>query len=129
MRFLRFYDGISIFSQLVSSTCGGRSSSPTFLFSLVNNPGRGPITFKPPGEVYSYEYAVYSCSGYGPIFGYGHDICIVSEASSNKDSYSRLGYTYSLASGYRHDTEFAKSFLAGSYQFQPDEVEVFYETT
>ena len=116
------------FYQLVSSPCEQRSSSTAFLFSLVNNPGWGPRTFKPPGEVYSYEYAVYSCSSHGPTFGGGHDIYIASEASSNPHSYSFLGYTYNPPSGYSYSHEFAYSFLAGSRYFQPDEVEVFYET-
>ena len=37
-------------------------------------------------------------------------------------------YTYKLPPGYIHGTEPAQSLLAGSYQFKPDEVEVFYET-
>ena len=126
---LHAHEGISIFYQLVSSPCGVRSSSTAFLFSLVNKPGWGPITFKPPGQQHSHDHAIYSCccSSYGPTFGYGWDIYIASEASSNKNSYSNLGYTYNPPSGYSHGSEFAQSFLAGSYNFQPDEVEVFYE--
>ena len=99
---IRCKRGYFYFYQLVSSPCGTRSSSTAFLFSLVNNPGRGPITFKPPGEVYSYEYAVYSCSGYGPTFGSGWDIYIVSDASSSTASFSNLGYVYNPPSGYSH---------------------------
>lgn len=120
-------EGISIFYQLVS-TCENRPSSTAFLFSLVNRPGWGPVTFKPPGEAFSYEYATYSCSSQGPIFGVGSDLSIASEASSNRDSSSYLGYTYNPPSGYSLGSEFASSFLAGSVNFKPDEVEVFYET-
>ena len=122
--------GISIFYQLVSSPCGQRSSSTAFLFSLLNKPGWGPMIFKPPGAgtYNTYTYAIYSCSGYGPTFGFGYDIYIVSEASSNKHSYSSLGHTYNPPFGHSFGTEFAQSFLAGSYHFQPDEIEVFYET-
>jgi len=91
----------------------------------VNKPGWGPVTFKPPGDESSYEYATYSCYSAGPTFGRGNDIYIASEASN---SYSLLGYTYNPPSGYSYGSEFANSFLAGSYQFKPDEVEVFYET-
>ena len=94
----------------------------------MNKPGWLPETFRPPGEVYSYEYATYSCSGYGPTFGHGWDIYISPEASSNTNSYSNLGDTYNPPSGHRHRSTFAQSFLAGSYNFQPDEIEVFYET-
>ena len=70
---------------------------------------------------------MYCHSSYGPTFG-GHDIYISNYASSNSDSYGRLGYTYSPPSGYSWDSTFAKTFLAGSYKFTPDEVETFYET-
>ena len=70
-----------------------------------------------------------SCSTYGPTFGGGNDIYISSYASSNSNSYSDLGYTYSPPSGHSYGSNFARSFLAGSYySFKPDEIEVFYET-
>lgn len=58
------------------------------------------------------------------MFGFLGDIRIADQAASNTNSYSNLGYSYSAPSGYS-----TKTFLAGSYNFQPDEVEVFYETT
>ena len=122
-------EGIFIFYQLVSSPCGYRSSWTAFLFSLVNKPGCPPVTFRPtgPGDYGSYEYAIYSCSSAGPIFGSGNDIYIASEASSNTYSRSHLGRTYNAPSGHKLGSEFAESFLAGSLYFQPDEIEVFYE--
>ena len=65
---------------------------------------------------------------YAPTFGGGHDIYIHNDASSNTNSYSNLGHTYSPPSGYSLYSTFAKTFLAGSYTFTPDEVETFYET-
>ena len=126
-------EGISIFFYQLVSTCGYRPSSTAFFFSLVNKPGWAPVTFRPPGAVYSNRYATYSCSSHGPTFGGGgsgggHDIYIYSKASSNKNSFSNLGATFNLPSGYSYGSELAQSFLAGSYNFQPDEVEVFYET-
>ena len=53
---------------------------------------------------------------------------IANDASSNANSYSGLGFTYSPPAGYSHGSSFANSFLAGSQNFQPDEVEVFYDT-
>ena len=41
--------------------------------------------------------------------------------------YSDLGYTYSPPTGYSYRSSFAQSFLAGSYLFNPDEVETFYD--
>ena len=37
--------------------------------------------------------------------------------------------SYQFPTGHRYESAFTRSFLAGSYTFQPDEVEVFYETT
>ena len=50
-------------------------------------------------------------------------------ASSNRKSYSNLGNTYSPPSGYSYGSTFARTFLAGTYQFTPGEIETFYETT
>ena len=41
--------------------------------------------------------------------------------------YSNLGYTYSPPTGYNYGSSFARSFLAGSPHFNPDEVETFYD--
>ena len=101
-----------------------------FLFSLVNKPGWPPLKLGQTGQYSQYRKSIYSCSKYGPIFGGGHDIYIANHASSNTDSQANLGYTYIPPA--RYGSSFAQSFLAGStngYKFQPDEVEVFYETT
>ena len=120
--------GISIFLQLASSTCEYRRSSTAFLFSLVNTPGWGPRTFSLPRAEYSYNHAIYTCSSEVLRFGSGSDIYIASEASSNKNSHSKLGSTYNVPFRDSYTSEFTHSFLAGSRYFQPDEVEVFYET-
>ena len=73
-------------------------------------------------------HSIYYRSSYGPTFGEGHDIYISNYASSNNNSYSNLGSTYSPPSGYSYRSTLAKTFLAGSYKFTPDEVETFYET-
>ena len=96
----------------------------------MNKPGWGPVTFRPPGKYYSYQHATFAYyADYGPTFGTGHDIYIASYASSNTNSYSNLGHAYSPPAGHNYGTSFTQSFLAGSYKFQPDEVEVFYEST
>ena len=76
-----------------------------------------------------YGYSIYACSSYGPVFGGGSDIVIVDYASSSSNINANLGYTYSAPSGYSYGSTFTKTFLAGTYQFTPDEVETFYETT
>jgi len=112
-----------------TSSCQYLSSSTAFLLSLVNKPGWGPVTFRPPGTYSSYQYATYGCHDRGPSFGSAHDIGIASYASSNTNSYTGLGYAYSPPAGHSYGSSFTQSFLAGSYNFQPDEVEVFYEST
>ena len=75
----------------------------------------------------SYGDAIYDCSSYGPLFGRGHDIAIY--VAPGLQSYTRLGSTYSPPSGYSHGDPFSNTFLAGDSSLNPDEVEVFYETT
>ena len=125
---------ISSFSFLIfptgySSCPGYRYDSQAFLFSLANNPGWAPLKLPQTGPYSYYGYSIYDCSTGGPKFGTGHDIKIVDYASSSSNSYANLGYTYSAPSGYSSGSTFTKTFLAGTYQFTPDEVETFYETT
>ena len=114
---------------LLVSNCGSQYSSKAFLFSLVNKPGWAPVKLPQTGQYSSHRHSIYSCSRHGPTFGGGHDIKIASYASSNSNSYSHPGYTYSPPSGHGYLSSFARSFLAGSRNFKPDEVEVFYKTT
>ena len=76
----------------------------------------------------SSKYSIYSGSSDGPIFGGGNDIRISNHATSNRNSYGNLSNTYSPPSGYSYGRAFAQTFLAGTYNFTPDEVETFYET-
>jgi len=69
-------------------------------------------------------YAIYKFSIYGPTFGNGYDIRITNDANSNTNSYSDFGEhnTYSVPSGVQDQY----TILAGTRNFTPDEVEVFY---
>ena len=82
---------------------------------------------KLPVKEQSYDNAIYDCSPYGPLFGAGHDIAIY--VSPGLQSYTSLGSTYSPPSGYSQGDPFSNTFLAGDSSLNPDEVEVFYETT
>ena len=114
--------------QFLFSLIGSRHSwqydSKAFLFSLVNKPGWAPVKLPQTGKYSSSRaYSMYSSSSYGPTFG--RDIYLSSLASS-----SNLGYTYyGPPRGNGYGTTFARTFLAGSYRFTPDEIETFYETT
>ena len=66
--------------------------------------------------------AIYRYSSYGPTFGGGHDIYIANNANSNRDSYTGLGNTYTAPSGVQDENK----ILAGTFDFTPDEMEVFY---
>jgi len=109
-------------------SCGYRSSSKAFIFSLYNIYGDSPVKLKvKPG--YS---ATYTCSGYGPTFGGGHDIYISDNAASNQQ-YSHCGYSYPLPPGYSYNPGHPYYqncvFYAGSNYFTPTDIEVFYEAT
>ena len=123
----------SSFSFLIFPTgysCQYYYDSQAFLFSLVNKPGWAPVKLPQTGT-YSYynSHSIYDCSSYGPTFGGGHDIDIADYASSSSSSYTTLGHTYSTPSGYSYGSTFTQTFLAGTHNFTPDEVETFYETT
>ena len=120
----------NFFIFLLVSGYGYRYDSKAFLFSLVNKPGWAPVKLTQTGSYSHYRsYSTFSYSSYGPTFGGGHDFRIDNYASSNTDSYSNLGHTYAAPSGYSYGSTFTQTFLAGSYAFQPEEVETFYETT
>ena len=117
-----FFFSFSAYGDYIYGTY--QYDSKAFLFSLVNKPGWAPVKLPQTGRS-----SVYWRRSYGPTFGGGFDITIKNYASSNWNSYSNLGHTYSPPSGYSFRSAFAQTFLAGSYYFSPDEVETFYETT
>ena len=91
----------------------------SFLFSLRNNENLAPfIANVVPGNE---PYAVYRRQGYGPTFGGNHDIYIADNANGHQQSYSNFGY-YQFPPGARERT----TLLAGSYNFTPTEIEVFF---
>ena len=70
------------------------------------------------------KYAIYKGLSFGPTFGAGFDIYIANNANSNSNSYSDFGQSnyYSVPSGVQDQY----TILAGTRNFTPDEVEVFY---
>ena len=99
-------------------------STHSFLFSFKNRYGLDPFKL----HIKYSEHAIYGNNGYGPTFGGGHDISIADNAVSNTNSYTNLGYSYVQLAGYKYGDSNTKNLLAGSYNFQPHEVEVFYQT-
>ena len=95
-----------------------KSDANAFIFSLINHEHR-PMVFK------GSSTAIYAHSSYGPTFGAGYDFYISSSSHLNRNSYSNLGTSFSLNGLYASGTAQAQSFLAGSYNFQVAEIEVF----
>ena len=71
-----------------------------------------------------HRHAIICSPECGPTFGRGYDICIANNSNTAMDSYSNLGFTYSHPQ-YEYGTDEAVSFLAGSFNFQLDEIEVY----
>ena len=69
-------------------------------------------------------YATYRNPSYGPTFGNGWDLHVADNANSNTNSYSDFGQhnVYSVPRGVQDQY----TILAGTRNFTPDEVEVFY---
>ena len=97
-------------------------SNNAFLFSLKNSDNQHyKMTVKSP------VHAIYCHPTYGPTFGEGRDLYISDNCHVNTSSYSNLGHTYKLPTGYVYNTDQAKRLLAGTYKFKVDEYEVFYQ--
>ena len=69
---------------------------------------------------------MYNNVGYGPTFGGGHDLYIANNANAGTASYTNFGHTYKPPTGYSYNTVKTKNLLAGTYNFTPSDVEVYY---
>jgi hypothetical protein len=68
------------------------------------------------------QFAILCHSECGPTFG--DDIFIDNNANTTWDSFSNLSACYKHPQ-YAYNTNEGKTFLAGSYKFQLDEIEVY----
>jgi len=57
-------------------------------------------------------------------FGGGHDFYLCDNCNTVNSSYSNLGHTYKTPAGITYGTQEAMNYLAGSYNFLVDEIEV-----
>ena len=110
---------VTLFLFLCSSeSSGGRGySSKAFIFSLSNKEGLKSFKI----NVRRPKYAINRRSDYGPRFGVDM-IAIADQANRNKFSRAYLYLAYPAPSGVRDP----QTILAGSYNFTPDDWEVFY---
>ncbi len=96
-----------------------KSDPNAFIFSLTNKDNR-PVKIKVKSS--QHKYAIFCDPRYGPTFGC--DIIIENNANTTMDSRSNLGDCYSHPQ-YAYGTNEAEKFLAGSHEFQLDEIEVY----
>ena len=90
-----------------------------FIFSLVNS-SKTKIKINNSES----SHAIYGGSDCGPSFGRGCDIYISNDSNKNSQSYSNLCHTYQHPQ-YTNGSNEANNFLAGSYNFQTSEIEVY----
>jgi hypothetical protein len=90
----------------------------SFLFSLINKLN------KPKKIKWSKNNGICCSISNSPVFGGGHDLCIADKSNTNTNSCSNLGLFYTH-SDYEYESNEAKSFLAGSFNFQVSEIEVY----
>jgi len=102
-----------------SGNWGSKYDSTAFLFSLVNNYSI-PVKM----NVINPYYAIYASFYYGPVFGSGYDLYTLLYYYNSKYGYSNFGYNYEYPYFIKTQAE-AQSFLAGSYTFNFDELEVY----
>ena len=102
------------------STRNWKADQKAFLFSLVNVRSTPLLITVKKGNLYS----IYCDATNGPSFGGGSDICIVNNSNTSTKSCSNLGHSYDFKL-FSYGSKEAQSFLAGSYQFQTSEIEVF----
>ncbi len=93
--------------------------SSAFIFSLVNKVN-SPIVIK----CSTPQNAIFCDRNYGPFFGYGGDLYVSDNSNTCTSSFSNLGICYKHPL-YAQGTMEAKTFLAGSFNFQTSEIEVF----
>ncbi|KAJ6226983.1 hypothetical protein M0813_10521 [Anaeramoeba flamelloides] len=98
----------------------------SFLFSLISldpnftEPLKMPIKKDQFCEIFCNSY-------YGPGFGGGNDLILGNENMS-KYNKSNLGYSYQAPFGYKHKSNEAKNFLAGSFRnWEISQIEIFCE--
>jgi len=89
----------------------------SFIFSLINKTNK-PIKMKN----ITAERAIGCAESYGPVFGI--DLMIADKSNTNTASSSDLGSSY-IHPDYTKGSNEAKSFLAGSMNFQVSEIEVY----
>eukprot|EP00466_Bigelowiella_natans_P011718 jgi/Bigna1/42525/e_gw1.65.80.1 len=110
-------------SYLWNSSDGSYYAVPqSLLFSLRRNTkGTKPHLIKL--RRYNNNH-IYCHSGYGPIFGSGHGLCIASDCNTNTSSYSKLTGRHNFEA----PPECGLAYFAGSRNFKVSEIEIYQAT-
>ena len=96
-----------------------------FIFSLVNKMNYSSLAQNNKQPIAN---SVYTNPQYGPTFGGGHDIHVADQSNLHMNSYTNFGHTYALNNLTLFNSwnlTIQKSFLAGGYNFQTVEIEVY----
>ncbi len=113
----------NIFGGFTSVSCDSsnqyKSDANAFIFSLTNKDNK-PVKMKI--DPNRHHRAICCYPEFGPSFA--GDICIANNANTTMDSVSNLGCSYKHPK-YAQGTNEAHRFLAGSFRFQLDEIEVY----
>ena len=105
------------------STGSWEYDKSAFIFSLVNKENKSLIFEHTSSGNYA-QYSIYLSSTCGPTFGGGYDFVLRDSSNTNPNSLANLGFTYTNPE-YPNGSERAKTILAGTYNFQVNELEVF----
>lgn len=98
------------------------SDERAFIFSLISQNNSRPIKINV--DQMRPSWAIYCGRNSGPTFGRGHDLHISDNSNVKKESFSNLGYSFEHPD-YWYNSVDAKRFLAGSFYFLVEEIEVF----
>jgi hypothetical protein len=96
-----------------------------YIFSLVNKMNYPSLAHNIRKPI---DYSVVVSPTYGPTFGGGHDLHVADQSNSNMNSYTGFGNTYALDNLTLFNSwndPIKTTFLAGAYNFQTVEIEVY----
>ena len=96
-----------------------KADRDAFLFSLVNKENK-PVKMKCKNS----NNSIYCSSSSSAIFGGGYDLYIANNSNTNTTNYSNLGHSYEHPK-HKYDTMNACTFLAGSFNFKVNEIEIY----
>jgi hypothetical protein len=113
------FGGFTTVSWRTSANGKHKSDQNAFIFSLTNKDSKPVKILVDPNYQ---QYAIHCHSSNGPSFGF--DIKIANNANTTMNSFSNLGFAYRHPQ-YSYETVEAESFLAGSFNFQLDEIEIY----